>query len=269
MIPKNTLVTFVHFNRPKNPLYRENLRFFLGSGLIESNKHHFNFVVNSETGGDEIPQKPNVSKIKGSNKGYDFGAYNESLESVNLNKFDSFIFMNDTCRGPFLPNYIPKSIPWTDLFLHEINEEVKMVGPTWFTLKSHPWLQGRIGIPKGENDHIQSWCFGVDKNALNILLENNMFNSYQKHKEKVIIDHEIGCSRTLIKHGFKIKPFQISRSSNKENDDINHEGHYFGITANPLELMFFKTIGSNTQKLITPEILNKYTEWSAMERQTG
>jgi len=262
-----TLITFIHFDRPRDCIYRENLDFFLKLGLTDCKNHHFNFVINSETGGGQIPTKSNVSVIKGHNQGYDFGGYKQSIDSVDWESFDRFIFINDTCRGPFIPNYVPKSINWVDMFLNDIDEKVKLVGPTWFNKKFNPWLQNRLGIPKGENTHIQSWCFGLDKIALNLLINNENFNSLHKNKEQIIKDNEIGMSRTLLKHNFKVKPFQLSRSSSEDHGDINYNGGYFGTTLNPLDTMFYKTKGSGKGAVNNQEILNNYTKWKIQETE--
>ena len=261
-----TLITFVHFDRKEDSLYRDNLNFFIKLGLTDSKNHHFNFVVNSEFGGDQIPMQPNISVIKGHNQGYDFGAYKESIDNVDWESFDRFIFMNDTCRGPFIPNYVPESINWVDMFLKDINDKVKLVGPTWFTQRFDPWLNGRLGIPAGDNNHIQSWCFGLDKIALRLLIDHKKLDSSGKTKELIIKDHEIGISRFLRENNFSIKPFQLSRSTNEENGDINHNGMYFGTTLNPLEVMFYKTKGSGPDGILNnQEILKKYTKWKIQE----
>ncbi len=261
-----TLITFVHFDRKEDSLYRDNLNFFIKLGLTDSKNHQFNFVVNSEFGGDQVPIQPNISVIKGDNKGYDFGGYKQSLESVNLEEFDRFIFLNDTARGPFIPNYVPTSINWVDMFLKDIDEKVKLVGPTWFNKKFNHWLQNRLNIPSGSNDHIQSWCFGLDKIALRLLIDHKKFDSTGKTKKLIIKDHEIGISRLLLENNFHLKPFQLSRSTNEDHGDINREGEYFGTTVNPLEVMFYKTKGSGSAgKLNNQEILNNYTKWKIQE----
>ena len=237
---KKTLITFVHFDGG-NKIPNENLNFFQKVGVIENENYHFNFVVNSETEIENIIPRKNVSAIQGHNKGYDFGAYKQSLDSVNINDFNYFIFINDTCRGPFIPDYIPSEITWVEMFLNKIDDKVKMVGPTWFPLDRHT--------------HIQSYCFGVDKVALNLLLKNNKFNSENKEKTQVIFEHEVGCSRLLIETGYEIKPFQMSKYCNDQNCDINYPNNYFGTTINPFEIMFIKT------NRIYDQIVENYTNW--------
>tara|TARA_B100001093_G_scaffold491233_1_gene531122 strand:- start:491 stop:1258 length:768 start_codon:yes stop_codon:yes gene_type:complete len=249
---KKTLITFVHFNRgDKN--FNENLNFFQKVGVIENENYHFNFVINSETGIENIIPRKNVSAIQGHNKGYDFGAYKQSLDSVNINDFNYFIFINDTCRGPFIPDYVPSSLTWVDMFLDKIDDKVKMVGATWWTnTNGNAWTKKHF-IKTAK--HIQSYCFGVDKVALNLLLKNNKFDTENKNKNKIIGEHEIGCSRLLIENGYKLNPFQMSKYDSAEHHDINKPSKYFGTTINPLEIMFIKTNRINDQ------IVKNYTKW--------
>jgi hypothetical protein len=262
-----TLITFVHFNVENDPIYRNNLDFFIKIGLTNSPSHHFNFIINSSIGGEQIPQQQNISVIKGHNKGYDFGAYYESIQSVNIQEYDYFIFINDTCRGPFLPSYLPSDLSWVDLFLDKIDDKVKMVGSTWFNAEHESWVNGALGIPRGQNTHIQSYCFGVDKTALDLLLEYDKFNVENKNKQQIIAQHEIGCSQWLIKNGYQLKPFQLSSYGNQQNADACNVDGYFGITFNPLEVMFFKTISSSTKQKINPKILENYTQWILQEKK--
>jgi lipopolysaccharide biosynthesis protein len=250
-----TLISFVHFDRGANSASRLNLDFFIKFGLIDSPDYQFNFVINSETGGDHIPNKPNVSVIKGHNKGYDNGGWKQSFDFSGIDNFDYFICINDTCRGPFLPNYIPKSLTWVEMFLKDIDEKVKLVGPTWFNKKFHHLLQNDFGIPEGKNNHIQSYCFGMDRETLKFCIKNEKFNAIGKSKTGVIKDHEIGMSTLLLNNGFQIKPFLLSRNSGQKHSCVSqHKGAYFGDTINPLEVMFFKTTIQN-------QTIENYTKW--------
>ncbi len=243
-----TLITFVHF---ENSFSKYNLDFFLNLGLTDSSDHQFNFVINSPTGGEQIPRQSNISIIKGHNKGYDFGGYKQSLQSVNLDKFDRFIFINDTCRGPFLPNYIPNSLSWVDLLNSCINDKVKLVGSTWNFHGLSPQL----------NLHIQSYCFATDFSGLQILLDKGIFDSIGKDKRQIIIKHELRMSKVLLKSGFKIKPLQLSQYNGEEHGDICFNEEYYGTTLNPLEVMFIKT------NRLQNKIIENYTKWKIQETQ--
>lgn len=254
-----TLVTFVHFNRKGNPLYRQNLNFFLKVGLLDDDAIQFNFVINSETGGEEIPERRNISVIKGHNKGYDFGAYKQSIDSINYHDFDYFIFINDTCRGPFLPSYIPSSCTWVDLFLSHLDDKVKITGPTWWNRETDKTsLTGKV--PPGERTHIQSFCLGTDSTGLECMLDDDIFslsklNRSMGRKWNIVTRQEVGASQSIIKRGFKARPFQLSHMTNAEHCDIHKNNRYFGMTPHPLEMMFIKT------NRINDGIIKTYTKW--------
>ena len=55
-----TLITYVHFENNESVV---NLQYFLKIGLTNSTDHHFNFVINSPSGGEKIPVKNNISII--------------------------------------------------------------------------------------------------------------------------------------------------------------------------------------------------------------
>lgn len=244
-----TLITFVHFENIQSKI---NLDFFLKLGLTNSPEHHFNFVINSLSGGEKIPVQDNISIIKGHNKGYDFGGYKQSLESVNLKEFDCFIFINDTCRGPFLPDYIP-SRTWVDMIRHLIQDQIKLVGATW----------NFQGIEQARTDslHIQSYFFATDLQGVNLLLDGSIFDTMHKGKLDIIKQHEIGMSRLFLKSGFKIKPLQLSQYNGDKNGDICYNQRYYGTTLNPLEVMFVKTNRLQTK------IIDNYTKWKIQKAE--
>lgn len=253
-----TLITYVHYERD---FTKKNLDFFIKIGLTNSSDHQFNFVINSSTGGECIPRQSNVSVIKGHNEGYDFGGYKQSIQSVEFEKFERYIFINDTCRGPFLPSYIPDSLSWIDLLNSCIDNTTKLVGPSW----------NFSGKTPGVHLHIQSYCFVIDFIGLQTLLNKNIFDcniqskskSKDKHdmKDLVIINHELKMSETLIESGFKIRPLQLSQYNGEQHGDICYDEKYYGTTLNPLEIMFIKT------NRINNKILDNYTKWKIQETE--
>jgi lipopolysaccharide biosynthesis protein len=252
-----TLITFIHFDRGANSASRLNLDFFIKLGLTNSSDHHFNFVINSPSGGEKIPAQDNISVIKGHNKGYDFGGYKQSLQSVNLEEFDRFIFVNDTCRGPFLPDYIPSRI-WVDIIGNLIQDQIKLVGATW-----------NFNGPECRKDnlHIQSYFFATDSQGINLLLNAGIFNSIGKNKVDVIKQHEVKMSRLLLKSGFKIKPLQLSQYNGDKSGDVCFDQGYYGITLNPLEVMFVKTNRLKNRKRGCEKTAYNYTKWKIQKAE--
>lgn len=248
---KNTLISFNHYYDDDRITNQENLSFFIKHGLIEDENIDYNFIISSgDRGGDDIPTKDNVSVLRTENEGYDFGAWGKSLESVNIKNYNNFIFINDTCRGPFIPSYINNKINWVEMFLGSLSEEIKLVGPTWNTTCDNPHY-----VKSLPQNHIQTYCFGTDLVALQILIENKIFSTNNQSKQAIIMNHEVRASQVLRENGFKIKPFQLSQFLEKEHGDIVYDNKYFGATLNPIEIMFIKT------NRIYDQTVKNYTKW--------
>lgn len=84
-----------------------------------------------------LPSAPNVRVLRVDNSGSDFGGYCEALEYLGISLielgwrqlFTHFVFINSSCRGPFMPSYA-SNIHWTEPFTSKITLEVKLVGPS-------------------------------------------------------------------------------------------------------------------------------------------
>lgn len=257
MKKNKVLITYVHFYRPDKEIYSVNLDFFNKLGVIDSDQYHYNFVLTSDKGWEKLPEGNNITKLKASNDAYDFGGYAHSVNSSNIDDFDYFIFLNDTCRGPYIPDYIPNNLNWIDLFLNKLSDSVRLVGPTWWTRRDH-WYLHQIGVPPEESCHIQSFCYGLDKNTLKELITAGFydtsdmpeFENTELLKEYIIANKEIGMSRYLLNRGYEIKPFQSSQYMEEENGDINHPANYFGTTVNPFDIMFMKTVRLHGENVV-------------------
>ena len=63
--------------------------------------------------------------FKRENLGYDFGAWSYGLYTDDLYKnYDTFIFVNSSVVGPFLPFYFDGK--WSDIFLKGLNNNVSL-----------------------------------------------------------------------------------------------------------------------------------------------
>ena len=49
-------------------------------------------------------QSNQILKLYRENIGYDFSSWKIALESIDINNYDRFIFMNDTVCGPYIPD---------------------------------------------------------------------------------------------------------------------------------------------------------------------
>lgn len=258
-----TLVTYVHYrsvvphNDDRDELSDTNLNFFVKRGIIDSDDVHYNFIINSEECNVSIPHADNISIIKGHNEGYDFGGYAQSLEAIDLNQFDRFIFINDTCRGPFIPEYIPDDLTWIDMFLTRLSHKVKLIGPTW-NIKDSNFEEHEEWSP-----HIQSYCFGTDRQGIELLIERGVFDltEYKTRgcKNWLILNHEIRMSKEIIDGGYNIKPFMLSQHNKLPHGNVTWRPNlYFDMSLCPLEAMFYKTPKGELGR--TKELQN-YTDW--------
>lgn len=239
----------------------ESLEYFLKNGYIETTGVDYYFCINDPTLElstyiDSIVTRKlqNIYVHNGENIGLDFGAWSEVLFKYDIaSKYDYFIFLNNTCTGPFLPVYIEKN--WIDIVTEQLTSDVKLVGST-------------INYYYG-NPHIQSYFFCTDKCGLNITIKSEIFSKSirEKYKNvnssdinikcKLICDHEIRLSQVILDAGYNIKcfakafhdiDFRVNRNSatlklkcGQTEKDIAYPKWYFGIDIHPLEVIFFKS----------------------------
>tara|TARA_B100001093_G_C26851527_1_gene1025396 strand:- start:3209 stop:4168 length:960 start_codon:yes stop_codon:yes gene_type:complete len=245
------LITYVY---KESDYAKENLNFFIKNGLFYSEKIQINIIVKGNKCSANLPTLKNLKIYKTVNLGRDFSGYADSINKVDVNNFDYFIFLNDTVRGPFLPRYLDKKI-WPFLFISLLSNKTKLVGST-----INYWHDGKNNE---DTKHIQSMSFATDKIGIKLIIDNNIFNKklHEKYLKESIQSYigkfEVGLSNIFLKNGFNIDCLQQSLNSKilKEHGDI-YIDLYFGELINPLEIMFIKT------NKFSSKILNNYTLWN-------
>lgn len=128
------------------------------------------------------------------NKGFDFGGWSEGLLSNDLYKnYDYFIFVNSSVLGPFLPSYYKGK--WTDIFIDGLVDDVKLYGIT-INCERDPIFK----------THIQSYLFSMDKETLEFLIKNGIFdmNILIKTYDELVENKEMLMSRLIIEKGWNI-----------------------------------------------------------------
>jgi hypothetical protein len=120
-ISDRPLILFAYF---ETDLARANLEFFIAHGLHDA--ADFLFILNGDTNAtDIIPKAPNIRYVRRKNDCYDIGAFAEVLVADDLyKKYNRFITMNGSIRGPFLPYYADGC--WSDMYLSRVTENVKV-----------------------------------------------------------------------------------------------------------------------------------------------
>lgn len=178
--------------------------------------------------------RPNVAN--------DWGAFSQAVRSTTVEKYDYFVFINSSMRGPYLPSWYKSDQHWCKIFTSRLNDDVALVGSTINYCKGKP--------------HVQSMMMCMDHRGLAILREEDIFMAEDRHipKDDLIDYYEIGTSTAIIDAGYNIdcllSPYQ-NRDWRKENqsffpkvpDNFDHwgESQYFGSTVHPFDTIFIKT----------------------------
>lgn len=138
-------------------------------------------------------------KIAQKHKEYDFGSYKRGFIFAKNNNLlkdcEELIFANDSCYGPFKP-------------LEKIFNSMSVNDCDFWGL-----TKNRIGFKKLKNDkvkdtfcpHVQTYFIVLRQNAFLSKAFNEFINlvKYQESKNDVVLNYEIGLTKTLEKAGFK------------------------------------------------------------------
>jgi hypothetical protein len=223
-------------------IYNNRVEHFINNCIFESENVDFLIICNDKNIIFNYPSFPNVNVMKRDNLGYDFGGWSDGLLTNELyKKYNYFIFVNSSVIGPFLkPEFVGK---WTDVYIDGLNQpNCKLFGSTINTLKM-PYLFA----------HIQSYIFSMDREALDYLIEQEIFTmkEYTKTLNDTITTKEILMSRKIIDKGWNIESLlslykRVNFVNNvTNNDNISLYGdlmfeYYRGKLWNEYDLVFIK-----------------------------
>lgn len=248
----------------------DNMIFFCRNGYIDDPAYDFVFVFNNPTIQVKMyPEKSNVRIMTRENKGMDFGAWTEALFSKDpentdnylYEKYDYFVFINSTVRGPFFPLYYDenKFMRWPDLFISRLNDQVKLTGTSIN-------LTGLF--PNTYFAHLQSMFMVTDRIGLDIGIKHKIFdpNTIEIYKILVICNKEYNYSKVMIDEGYNIncllppyRDLDLRNGYESYKSTANNflfTGKYYGTNINPYEVIFMK---ENTK--IDQHLLELYTKW--------
>ena len=183
------LVSYVFHN------YNKRVEYFLNNCIFESSNVDFLIICNDKSININCPSFSNVFIMKRDNIGYDFGGWSDGILTNEIYKnYDYFIFINSSAVGPFLkPTFLGK---WTDIYINGLKEQnCKLFGSMINTIQS-PHLF----------THVQTYIFSVDREALNYLIEEEIFTTrkYVKSIFDAVISKEILISRKIIDRGWNV-----------------------------------------------------------------
>jgi len=233
---------------------RINLQFFSDHGLHDA--ADFIFILNGETDVDEkiIPQNhDNIKVIKRENTCFDLGAHaavlskEENGEKPLKDRYQRFILMNASIRGPFLPHWSKEC--WSDTYLGKVTDKVKLVGSS-------------INCFNGNGAHVQSMIWATDQAGLSTILVpegiSECFDTLQS-----AMNGEIRTTPLIRSKGYEVDVMlsvfqsEANYADCTDGSDYLWQDSYFGFSVHPFETLFVKS-----NRNIEPETLNKLTEWT-------
>jgi hypothetical protein len=178
--------------------------------IFKDDNIDFLVVCNSQSIKLSLPDY--IKVLYRENIGYDFGGWSDGILTNDLYKqYDKFIFVNSSVIGPFLPSYYKGK--WTDVYIDGlkndgpkndgIKNDVKLFGSTINCCFS---VYGPKMIDAVKESHVQSYIFSMDREALDYLIENEIFTKkrYITDFVELVIKREFRMSRLIIEKGWNI-----------------------------------------------------------------
>lgn len=255
-----------------------NFMFFINHGLHDA--ADFLFVLNGETDVEHlIPQKPNIKYLHRANDCYDLGAFAEVLQKDDLyKKYEKFILMNTSIRGPFLPYWSREC--WSDMFLSRITDEVKLVGSTLSCkpvphVQSMIWATDRIGLetllfPTDEQ-------YELTKNSLPPWGETKLQTEVPKfetvgaginrcpHEYWDAVSVEVFATPLIKAAGYKVDVMMAAYHKQERYEDgcdsytlPLDDGGYFGMNPHPFDTVFSKS----NWRGVNMKVIDTLSEWA-------
>jgi len=237
--PKLNRLLVVYIYAQTHNYSRSNLQFFIQIGMkFNSQVDYFIIIQQNEknrTDLNSLPRLPSNGKyIEHKNECFDIGTFGWFLLSNHTNRrnYEYFALLNSSCRGPYLVSSIEN---WYDPFIRLLNNLTKLVGPT---------INCQSGL------HVQSYAWILDKQAVEILLDDDEVLSCHETQVAAIYSGEIKASDVLFQKGFSVtsvmKKYENIDLVNKRSEfcsDWKEEDPFSqidGIYVDPFDRIFVK-----------------------------
>jgi hypothetical protein len=233
----------------KDEQYKENFKIFLETAILDNVDYYI--IINGKCTLD-LPKKTNINILYRENKGYDFGAWSYCIKNYINKKYDYYIFLNTSVRGP----YLDKKKNWLNEFLKLFNTpDVKLVGTTINILTNYlDYDLFKEYSKEPPYSHIQSMFFILNSEGYDYLMSLDFFNEEIINNytmNELIINKEIKLSQYIITNNWNINCIlkkykdndyrKVKHNFNTHGDDPYYINAYFGETIKPEEVIFFKT----------------------------
>lgn len=223
-------------------------------------------AVNGRHCSVEIPD--GVKVLKRDNRGFDFGAYTDALNSTTT-KYDYYMFLNAGQRGPFLPSYWPRKWHWALAYIGFFDEHPNagIVGSSM--IARHPF----------PSPVVETWAFMMSQKSLEYV--RGCSNVFSQHASKwdTVVQGEDQLSMVLRKGGYEAYCllYKYKRKTYEEYKDkmmcngwvVSRPFCYEDINIHPLEVIFYKTYwrstGNAKDDYFECPYEQRYTQWDLNE----
>lgn len=186
-----------------------------------------------------LPALPaNAKYVRHNNECYNWGTFGWALrtQGIDTSKYQHFIFMDSSVRGPFLPAYLrvrqlaqrcacdlyrsrlqPQTgaplaslqghVHWADVLLGKISDTVKLVGAT-INCEGSP-KDGNAAGTWRHNPHVQSYLVATDQVGMGLLLsDQRVFECYENTWDTIYYS-ELGSSAVILDAGYNIDSLMV------------------------------------------------------------
>jgi hypothetical protein len=171
-------------------ILNERVEQFIQNSIFYDENVDFIVISNDKNAVFTVPNY--VKTLFRDNNGFDFGGWSDALLTNDVYKnYDKFIFVNSSVIGPFIQEGYPGK--WTDIYLNELNENVKLFGSTINTCMN-PYKA-----------HVQSYIFAMENPTLEYLIVQGIFsNQYTHTLDDTVWNKEVLMSRKIIENNWNI-----------------------------------------------------------------
>lgn len=155
------------------------------------------------------------------NTGSDFGAWAQALEMLGGvdevcgegSVYGAVAFINSSCRGPFLPEYVAGIMHWATPFLTRLSGKIKLVGPALHFIPAYSTEVAMCDARRsklweniaetGAGPRIDTFMFVTDRVGLGIIHRGGALQAWNS-KRAAVNEGEYGVSRSILEAGFSL-----------------------------------------------------------------
>jgi hypothetical protein len=256
-IASESKILVIYHYYEKDQTYIDNFCHFLRFGY-DADLSYLIIVAGEHT--IDFPALHNIQYFFTENKNFDYGGYCEAVYKLAIwQKYDFYLFINSSARGPFTPSYCNKK--WTDLFIDQLSADIGIVGsaisitPSQHSIaKMYHEKYGKLERNHQFLGHVQTTCYALSRQVLEQLIKASFYEANEAlNKDETVRDYEIRLSQLILDMGFNLRCIlpeynQIDYrevltdlNPTSREGDSGFEHSYFGRSAHPYESIFIKT----------------------------